>query len=298
MTLEIFAQTGDELGEGPLWSESEQALYWLDISRKQLHRRTLAGASARWDLPGRPGCVENLTGGDLVLTLDQGVHRFEIKTGATSLLCPVRLAAGVRFNEGKVDPSGRLWFGSMQDNFGPNDEAIPIERFAGTLFRLDRRGTVAAVEEKVGISNTLAWSPDQTRLYFADSLANRTFAYDYDAASGTVSNKKVFFEAPDLGVPDGSAIDIDGCLWNARWGAGVVLRITPDGRIDRRIEIPALQPSSCAFGGPGLDTLFVTSARIGMTPEALAGTPLSGSVFAVTGVGQGVRVPPMLWDGP
>jgi sugar lactone lactonase YvrE len=199
----------------------------------------------------------------------------------------------VRFNEGKTDPSGRLWFGSMQDNFGPNDEEVPLERSDGTLFRVDANGAVAVVEEGVGISNTLCWSPDERRFYFADSLANRIFVYDYEPTNGGVSNKRLFFEEPGLGVPDGSAMDVDGCLWNARWGAGMVLRITPHGRIDHRIDVPALQPSSCAFGGPQLDTLFVTSARRGMSPSALS--PLSGSVFAIVGGAQGATVPPMQW---
>jgi len=297
MSLEVFAQQEDLLGEGPMWSAGEQALYWIDIARKRLHRKTLLGERAQWNLPGRPGCVEQLAAGGLALILDEGVHSFDPYTGAIRLISPVSLAPGSRFNEGKADPRGRLWFGSMQDNFGPNDTAIPIERFLGSLFCLDDRGKITVMEQNIGISNTLAWAPDQTRFYFADSLLNRIFAYEYDADTGRIAHKRLFFEAPGLGVPDGSAIDIDGCLWNARWGAGRVLRITPDGRIDRQIEVPALQTSSCAFGGPNLDTLFITSARIGMTPEAFTESPLSGSVFAISGLAQGLPVEPVRWSG-
>ena len=153
------------------------------------------------------------------------------------------------------------------------------------------------MEQGIGISNTLAWSPDETRFYFADSLKSRIFVYDYDAESGAISGKRSFFDASGFGMPDGSAMDVDGCLWNARWGVGRVLRITPDGDIDRQIEIPALQPSSCAFGGPKLDTLFITSARIALSAEALAHLPLSGSVFAISGVGQGLPISHMRWEG-
>jgi L-arabinonolactonase len=297
VAVEVFSRQEDQIGEGPWWAPEEQALYWIDIACRQLYRRILAGDITAWTLPHRPGCVVGLEGGGLVLASGEGLQRFSVSTGVTTLLQRVALAPGVRFNEGKTDPSGRLWFGSMQDNFGPNDEEVALERSEGTLFRVDADGSVAIVEEGVGISNTLCWSPDERRFYFADSLANRLFAYDYEPMSGGVSGKRVFFEEAGLGIPDGSAIDVDGCLWNARWRAGMVLRITPDGRIDRRIEIPALQPSSCAFGGPRLDTLFVTSARNGMSPSALALAPLSGSVFAITGGAQGVLVPPMRWHG-
>jgi sugar lactone lactonase YvrE len=298
MEVEIFAHQQDILGEGPLWNDSEQALYWIDIGQRLLHRQTITGQRASWELPGRPGCVERLVGGNLLLTFGAGVHRFETRGGRAELLYPVPLPPGNRFNEGKADPSGRLWFGSMQDNFGPRGEPIPIERAEGTLFRLDAEHSLAVIEQGIGISNTLAWSPDETRLYFADSQRDRIFMYDYDAFSGNVSNRRLFFEGPGQGLPDGSAMDIDGCLWNARWGAGSLLRISPDGRLDRQIAIPALQPSSCAFGGPNLNTLFITSARNGMTAAQLAQSPLSGSVFAIAGVAQGMPVPPVRWNEP
>jgi L-arabinonolactonase len=293
--VEVFSEQQDILGEGPLWLAGEQALCWLDIGRKRLHRQGLRGQHQSWDLPGRPGCVEGFADGDLALALGQGVHRFETKSGATQLLVPVPLPPGVRFNEGKADPKGRLWFGSMQDNFGPNNEAVPIERFEGALFRLDPQGSLRVIETGVGISNTLAWSPDESRLYFADSLLDQIFVYDYDVDAGKESNKRLFFKGLSQGLPDGSAMDSDGCLWNTRWGAGMILRITPEGRIDRCLELPVPQPSSCAFGGPGLGTLFITSARNGMSAQALAASPLSGAVLAISGVAQGMPVAPMSW---
>lgn len=292
MAMEVFAAQEDLLGEGPVWCEPERALYWLDIGRRRLYRQGLAGARTHWDLPHRPGCIERLTDASLIIALGEGLHRFDQASGTATLIKRVSLSSGVRFNEGKADPSGRFWFGSMQDNFGPSDEPVAIRRKEGALFRFDGVGSVAVMEQGIGISNTLAWSPEGSRFYFADSLLDQIFVYDYEACSGNVARKRLFFQGSGQGLPDGSAIDVEGCLWNARWGAGRVLRITPEGQVDRSIEMPALQPTSCAFGGGRkLDTLFVTSARNGMDAGSLDQSPLSGSVFAITGLAQGMPVP-------
>jgi len=157
---------------------------------------------------------------------------------------------------------------------------------------------VSTIEENLGCGNTLAWSPDQRRFYFADSLENQIYVYDYDADSGEVRNRRPFFTIADCGVPDGSAMDQDGCLWNARCNAGVILRITPEGKVDRKIALPVPRPTSCAFGGPNLDTLFVTSARGLLDAASLIKAPLSGSVFTISGVGKGIAVPPLNWQRP
>jgi len=147
------------------------------------------------------------------------------------------------------------------------------------------------IEDNIGIANTFAWSPDGKQFYFADSLLGAIHVYDFDTEQGTIRNKRIFFETPDLGVPDGSAIDTDGCLWNARWGSGAIIRITPKGKVDRIIELPVPQPTSCIFGGPDHKTLFITSARVELNETQLTNAPLSGSVFAVHGAAQGVPVP-------
>jgi sugar lactone lactonase YvrE len=289
MSVEVFAEHADELGESPLWSHAEQALYWIDIGAKQLYRRTLRGDQAQWTIPGRPGFVESGSEGALLLGFGEEISVFTPASATLKRLMSLNLPRGVRFNEGRADPKGRLWFGSMQDNYGPGGIPIAIERSVGQLFRLDLSGIVSAVQEGIGIANTLVWSPDETRFYSADSVKGSIFVYDYDAGTGHVANKRLFYHAPALGVPDGSAMDTDGCIWNARWGAGKVVRITPSGDLDQELEIPALQPTSCAFGGPDRSTLFVTSARLGLTPEQLAEQPRSGSVFAIEGLAQGLR---------
>src|SRR5205814_290163 len=147
-------------------------------------------------------------------------------------------------------------------------------------------GRVETLEQEIGIANTLAWSPDLSRFYFGDSLKGHLCVYDFDADSGTIHNKRTFYDTPGFGIPDGSAIDIDGCLWNARWDGGAVLKITPEGKLDQVIELPVPRPTSCSFGGPNLKTLYVTSATYGLTAAQLEHAPLSGSVLAIHGASQ------------
>jgi len=293
--IEVYSPGNDCIGEGPLWSVAEQALYWLDIGHKCLYRRGLSETQPRlWPLPDYPGCLGELTSDAIAVAMGEGVQVLNLRSGAVELLCaaPTR-RTGTRFNDGKVDPRGRLWVGTMQNNFGPNGTDVSIERFDGALYRFDADGRVETLEEAIGISNTLAWSPDHTRFYFGDSLKGALFVYDFDADSGRISGKRTFYDVSGLGGPDGSAIDVDGCLWNVRWDGGAVLKITPEGKLDQVIKLPVPRPTSCIFGGPDLKTLFVTSATNGLTAAQLEHAPLFGSVFAIHGAGQGLPVPPM-----
>jgi len=298
--IEVYSPGNASIGEGPLWSVAEQALYWIDIGRKCLYCRGLSDTqSSSWPLRDYPGCLAELAPGSIAVAMGEGVQQLNLKSGAIDLLyaTPAR-RLGTRFNDGKVDPRGRLWAGTMQNNFGPNGETVSLDRSDGALYRFDVDGGVDTIEEDIGISNTLAWSPDLSRFYFGDSLKERIYVYDFDAESGTVRNKRTFYDVQGFGIPDGSAIDADGCLWNARWGAGAVLRITPEGKLDQVIELPVPRPTSCSFGGPDLKTLYVTSATYGLTAAQLEQFPLSGSVFAIHGAGQGIPVPPMTRQPP
>lgn len=294
VNVDLYSRQANVLGEAPLWSRTDNALYWLDIGNKALLRHALGDPVSRsWLLSDYPGCLAEVASSSIWIVMGAGLQRLDLRSGAVDLLCagPAR-RPGTRFNDGKVDPRGRLWAGTMQNNFGPQGELVGIERRDGALYRFDQDGTVHTLEREVGIANTLAWSPDSRLFYFADSLRGEIYVYNFDADAGIVNRKRVFFDASHPGVPDGSAMDTDGCLWNARWDAGVVLRIAPSGRVDRSIELPVPRPTSCAFGGAGLDTLFVTSARVGLSAGQLDAAPLSGSVFAIHRAGQGVPVPP------
>jgi sugar lactone lactonase YvrE len=291
--VEVYCSEANGLGEGPIWSTAEQTLYWLDIARRTLHRRAPADTETKsWGLPDYPGCLAELSSGEIAVAMGDGIKRIDLKSSAIETLwtAPPR-RPGTRFNDGKVDPLGRFWVGTMQNNFGPAGEAIAVERTDGALYRFDANGQAVTIEENVGIANTLAWSPDLKHFYFADSLAGQIYVYNFDADSGAVSNKRVFFAAPQDGAPDGSAMDVDGCLWNARWDGSALLRIAPDGRLDRRIDLPVLRPTSCCFGGPNLDILYVTSSAQGLSAAQLEQFPLSGAVFAIAGLAQGMPVP-------
>ena len=168
----------------------------------------------------------------------------------------------------------------MSNNLAPDGSPRPLRGSTGGLFRVEADGRSTQILSGVGISNTLAWSPDGDRLYFADSLKGVIWSFRFDLDDGTVTERRVF-AAPNIapGAPDGSAVDEEGCLWNARWGAGVVVRFAPDGRVDRTLEVPALQPTCVAFGGADRTTLYVTSARHGL--EGLAPDSSDGCLFAL-----------------
>jgi sugar lactone lactonase YvrE len=290
--IELFSSQAAHLGEGPVWSATEQALYWIDIGRRTLHRQRVSETKAEvWSLPDYAGCLAEVEPGSVAIAMGSGIHRLELATGRVELLCLVPLISpSVRFNDGKVDPAGRFWVGTMQNNFGPNGQPLPVERFDGCLYRVND-GTAAVMEQEIGISNTLAWSPDASRFYFADTLIGWIWVYDFDCVAAEVRNRRPFFHSPTCGLPDGSAMDVDGCLWNARWDGSAIIRITPDGRLDRIVELPVPRPTSCAFGGRDLGTLFVTSATSGLNPRLCEQFPLSGSVFAIEGLAQGTPVP-------
>ncbi len=295
ITTEVYLHGDDCIGEGPVWSVTERALYWIDIGRKHVYRKEQSEpAPRRWALSDYPGCLAELSEGRIAVAFGTGVHALDLRSGGTRLMRSVadrRLET--RFNDGKVDPAGRLWVGTMQNNFTSDGSQIGVDRFDGALYRFELDGSVNTVEVDVGIANTLAWSPDQKNFYFGDSLKGIIFVYDFDVDSGTIVNKRVFYDEPGFGVPDGSAIDVDGCLWNVRWDGGALLKITPEGKLDQVVELPVPRPTSCAFGGDDLRTLFVTSSTNGLTQAQLAQAQLSGSVFAIHGAGQGLGVPPM-----
>jgi sugar lactone lactonase YvrE len=178
----------------------------------------------------------------------------------------------MRFNDGKCDRQGRFWAGTMND---------VVREPSGTLYRLDpQRGCVAQFNG-LRTPNSLAWSPDGRTMYFADSRSQVIQAYPFDTGSGEIGTPRVFFSVDPPAIPDGATVDADGCLWSALYGGGRVVRITPDGRVDRTIEVPVAQVTSCHFAGPDLDVLVITTAKQRMTPEQLAQQPLAGALFAV-----------------
>lgn len=265
----------DILGESPLWSPSEAALYWVDIRAPALRRHDpRSGESSHQRLPDLCGGVALRDDERLLLALRVGVWSFDRASKALAkLVVPEAESLGNRLNDTKCDRRGRLWTGSMRD-FGA--------AATGSLYRVDPDLSCTRMLTHVTVPNALAWSPDDRTMYFADTPDGRLRAYDFDPDEGRLGPMRVVVERGVLpGAPDGATVDAEGCVWNARYNGGCVARITPDGRVDRVVRVPASRVTACAFGGADLRTLFITTARQQLTPAELAAQPHAGAVFAV-----------------
>jgi sugar lactone lactonase YvrE len=280
------------LGEGPAWHPGESALYFVDAPAKRIHRfHPQSGAHRTWETPELPTAVIVRSNGGLIVALGSGFSFFDAESGAlTPFVAPEADLPGNRSNDAKCDGAGRLWYGTMQNNFTPDMSEAPIAGSSGWLYRIDGSGSVTRMDGPFGISNTFAWSPDDRIMYFGDTLANVIYAYDFDAASGSIANRRPFARGEGMGFGDGSAIDEEGFLWNARWDGGCVIRFAPDGSIDRVVEMPCRRVTSCAFGGDDLGTLYVTSVRYGLSEAELAEQPLAGSLFTIDAGVKGLPV--------
>lgn len=282
---DCVAQDRMILGESPLWSPDAAALYYVDIHRPAIHRFDPAtGRRAAWTMPSPVGAIGRAGGGRLVAALADGLVEFDPATGgAMPLVDPEPDQPANRLNDGKVDRAGRFWIGSMREPDFP-----PV----GALYRVHGDRRVARMLDGIRIPNALCWSPDDRTMYFADSRERCLTAFDFDAADGVLSNRRVLAAVPDgLGAPDGATVDADGGIWSAHMFGGRVTRYMPDGRIDRVIELPVRPVTSCCFGGADLRTLYITTATVGLDAAALAAQPLAGSVFAVDAGVQGLPEP-------
>jgi L-arabinonolactonase len=260
------------LGEGPVWCGELRILYWVDIEEGRLWRLDpRSGETQAWALPERAAACALRHNCTALLASASGLDSFDVATHTPVRLRDVALPAGARLNDGRCDRQGRFVFGCH------------VERGDATtsLFRFDSaRRLETLIDGGIRTANSIAFSPDGRTLYFADSPRREIWAYEYPA-EGPLGPRRLFYRLPDdePGVPDGSAVDAEGFLWNARWGAGRLVRHAPDGSIERVVAVPASQPTSLAFGGDALDTIYVTSARTGLGADALAREPSAGSLF-------------------
>ncbi len=265
------------LGESPLWSAAENAVYWIDIRGRTIHRWRYGAPRDRYDSWATGlelGSIGLASGDTLIAARRDGFHIFDPADGSfTPILDPEPDHPENRLNDGKVDRAGRFWCGSVRD---PNPAPV------GVLYRLDAAGRCAAMEHGISMPNALCWSPDNRTMYFADSFARAIWAYDFDLASGGIANRRVFVALPEgVGSPDGATVDAEGFVWNAHMRGGRVTRYAPDGSIDRVIPVPAAKVTCCAFGGPELSTLYVTTGDFDMTDDERRDQPLAGGLFAV-----------------
>lgn len=275
------------LGEGPFWDAQESRLLWVDIVGRRVHAYSPGGGEVRsWETPLWVSAAIPTTRGDLILALQDGLYRFAPSTGELRLFSRPDLDPQNRSNECRCDPQGRLWLGTMQNNIAEDGSSRPVTGASGGLFVVDAKGGSARLLSDIGIANTLAWSPDGAQLYFADSRRNVIWRFRYEPEGPRLHARETFVDGGP-GAPDGSAMDVDGHLWTARWGAGCIIRYAPDGRVDQIIEVPVRQPSSCVFGGPDLTTLFVTSARHGLATLGDA----DGRLLRLEEAGRGLPLP-------
>ena len=247
-----------QLGEGPFWDGPTQALYWVNIAGKQA-LRLMGGHLQIWQLPEHVSAFIPCESGDALVTLSSGVYRLDLVTEALTLLCVADPQAGNRGNEARCDAQGRLWLGTMQNNIGEQGEDLPITRRSGGLFRIDADGQVTPLLSGLGIPNTLLWSDDVSLVHFGDSMDATLYRHAINP-DGQLDPAQVWFGPHARGGPDGSAMDVEGYIWNARWDGSCLLRIAPNGSVDRIVELPVSRPTSCVFGGPNLTTLYITSA--------------------------------------
>lgn len=262
-----------DVGEGPAWDAARERLIWVDITACAVHFLDHAtGRDQVVDVGTHVGAAVPAEGGDLLLAVRDGIARLSAE-GTVRMVADVEAdIPGNRMNDAKCDPSGRFWAGTMPYEDGEG---------AAALYRYDGR-SVARVLDEVTLSNGLGWSPARDVMYHIDSRTQRVDAYDYDDATGEIRSRRTVVEIPASdGMPDGLTVDDDGCLWVALWGAGIVRRYTPAGALDRVVRLPVTQVTSCAFGGPRGEVLFVTTAAHRLDPGQLAAEPLAGSVFAV-----------------
>lgn len=284
----------DKIGEGAFWCAEEQAVYWLDVPMPSCIHRFVprTGSHRSWPMPEMVTAMAKRRDGTLLVASENGLAVFDPRSGSYSHLSelePHRPAN--RSNDGAPDARGRFWIGTMQNNLGPNGEAIPIESAAGSLWRVEPGKPPFAAMDGLSITNGIAWSPDWTRLYVVDSMLDRIYVCDFDLDTGTVGPRRVFSDAAGIGTPDGNAVDAEGFLWSARWDGHCVARIAPEGSIDRVVPVPASLVTSCAFGGPELDTLYVTTARLGVDEKTAARYPQQGGLFAFRPGVRGVERP-------
>lgn len=288
VAIDIVVDLKTLLGEGPVWDVDQQRLYFVDSHGQRIFRMTADGRELRsWLVPSSIGSMALTASGDgAVLALADGLYDLSFATGETRRVAdPEEGLNQNRLNDGKVDRRGRFVFGSM--------DTQETDR-SGRLYRLDPDYRISVLDEKLICSNGPCWSPDDTTFYFSDTWSGDIWAYDYDIDSGTPTNRRSFatIDRSPVGAFDGSTVDAEGGVWNALVYDGKVVRYSPNGDVDRVIEMPVKKVTSVMFGGPDLDILYVTSMARPPLPRFPDDPVAGGSLFAIRGLGvQGVPEP-------
>ena len=274
LKAELLIDAHALVGEGPIWDADANVLWWVDIMSSELYAYDpQTGENREWNVGQHVGTVVQRASGGLMLAVQDGFAAFDPASGALEMLAePEAHLPGNRFNDGKCDPTGRFWAGSM---------AYEDQSDQGSVYRMDTDHSVHRMIGDIGISNGIIWSLDARTMYYTDSLDFAIRAYDYDSATGGIDNERVIIDIPKaMGFADGFTIDEEGMLWVAHYGAGRVRRWNPDtATVLAEIDLPAVGVTACAFGGPGLDQLFITSASLRLSDAEKAQQPHAGGLF-------------------
>ena len=272
------------LSEGPRWDADRDELLWVDIVGSRLHRARFGADGLLHEAPSLQfdrfvGAVAPVAGGGYILAAGAGFLFADLSGLVRELAQPEAGRNDVRMNDGACDPQGRFWAGTMAHDESPG---------AGVLYRLELDGSCTTVLAGLTISNGIGWSPDSTTMYLSDSGTGCIDAFDFDATSGDIGGRRTIVRITEPGVaPDGLTVDERGDIWVALWDGGAVRCYSPEGSLRSTVQVPVDRPTSCAFGGPDRATLFITTARHGLTVAALAHQPDAGRVFRVDGLGVG-----------
>jgi sugar lactone lactonase YvrE len=278
----------NELGEMPVWCARSATLFWIDVTHpgRLFHWRTRDDAVDFEQFEDLITGVVRHTNGNLLVAGTSKIFEFAPATLRSKTLFSLPADQdGHRFNDGGCDGAGRLWIGSMQNNLAPDIRAGEELAPTGRIYCVSEAAPARSFEAALICPNALCWTSDNQTFYVADSGTGWIYSFDFDLDHGTIDRRREFCRLEGLGIPDGAAVDAQGYIWNARWGAGAVARISPTGQLDRIVTVAASNPTACCFGGSNLETLYVTTARYGLSRSQLAGQPFAGGVFAIdTGV--------------
>lgn len=282
--ITLAYETAAALGEGAIWNYESNELYWIDIEGKSLYIfNPKTNTNRSFATPTQIGTVVPKNKTEAIIALVDGIYTINVHTGEITLFADMKAdLVGCRLNDGKCDPSGRFWVGSMH---------WEQKQGHAKLYTIQNDRSVTKKIDSVTISNGIVWTADKKTMYYIDTPTSQIKAYDYDDTTGNISNGRVAVEIPTtLGFPDGMTIDAEDMVWVGMWNGNAVIRFNPKtGEVLQKIEVPAHNITSCAFGGENLETLFITTAKLDMTAEEIKKYPLAGSVFKIVPGVKGVK---------
>ncbi|MCW5314406.1 SMP-30/gluconolactonase/LRE family protein [Nostoc sp. KVJ3] len=262
------------LGESPIWDSTQNLIYWVDIYNHRVHQFNPAtGKDCFFDVGDVVSAIATADADRLIMLLRHHLAFLNTQTGVVTRILEVEANfPDNRLNDGKYDPQGRFWFGSM----------CSLEKLQASLYRYDTDGSLHLMETGLTISNGLGWSPDQKTFYLTDSPQQKIYAYDFNSVTGSISNRRIFVDLThESFYPDGLTIDSEGYIWSAMWDGWCVIRFNPKGEEILRIKLPVQLPTNCTFGGDNLRTLYITTASVGLSQAEIDKSPYSGDLFAL-----------------